>query len=106
VSRVHCAECEQYLGQLAPSAVGMKGHALVWHIEPGWTWRLGVLVREDYTYQAERRFLHEMTGRERAAEGIKAGRECDLPLRVRCPKCRTTRWITRDLIFQRRRRAS
>lgn len=101
--RILCAgaDCGELLGEIGPTATALQGPRLVWRIRPGWTWRDGALTFDDHTFRSERQLLHETTGRQRLAVGLALGRECELPLRVRCPKCHRVRWVTPDLVFRR-----
>lgn len=96
--KVYC-QCEQLLGEVGPSQVGMKDGRLVWRIRPGWSWRDGALVYQDETFRMERMLAHEVR-MESGLSGTALARECDLPLRVQCPKCHLMRWITQDLAFR------
>lgn len=100
---VFCAgsDCGDLLGAIGPSSISDKAGRPVWRIQPGWSWVDGALTFNDFTYRSERQLLHEMTGRQRMVVGAALARECDLPLRVRCPKCHRTRWVTPDLVFRR-----
>jgi hypothetical protein len=100
---IHCANCSQRLGQVGPS-IRSGNRRPVWKIEPGWTWSdthlgRGTLERRDESYRAERRLYHEITGGLRP-EGLGMLRECDLPICVRCPKCRRLKWIAPDVAFR------
>jgi hypothetical protein len=97
---VHCS-CGERLGRVGPSARSGNPRP-VWHIEPGWSWSdahlgRGTLERRDDARLAERRLLHELTGRQRVPQGMALRRECDLPLVVRCPSCRRIRWVSPEV---------
>lgn len=100
--RIFCAgsDCGDPLGEIVPTMTALSGPRLVWRIEPGWTWRDGALAFDDFTCRQERQLLHETTGRDRMVVGAALARECDLPLRVRCPKCHRVRWVTPDLVLR------
>ena len=96
-----CRHCEETLGVIRRTAVGLKDYRWIWVIQPGWTWRDGALVRADDTFRQERQLLHETLGRSRPIEGMGLGRECDLPVRVQCPKCHRVRIVTPELVLRR-----
>jgi hypothetical protein len=100
--RVHCAgsDCAELLGEIGSSLTALQGPRLVWRIQPGWAWTDGCLTFNDFTLRQERHLLHETTGRERMIVGAALARECDLPLRVRCPACHRVRWVTPDLVLR------
>ncbi len=100
---VFCAgsDCGHLLGEIGPSLVNLQGPRLVWRIQPGWGWHDGALTFNDFNLQQERRLLHETTGRQRLAVGLALARECDLPLRVRCPQCHRVRFVTPELLIRR-----
>jgi hypothetical protein len=92
-----CGRCGDRIGQVGPSAVTGNPRP-VWKIEKGWDWDdthlgRGTLEYRDETYRRIRQLSHEVTGRQRPPEGFLVGREVDLPVVVRCPKCRTIRWV-------------
>ncbi len=98
---VHCGGCGGRLGQVGPS-VRSGNPKPVWSIEPGWGWSdthlgRGMLERSDELLRMERRLSHEVTGNPRPAEGGQLRRECDLPVVVRCPRCRKIRWVGPDV---------
>lgn len=97
------ADCGQPLGVVGLSATSLQGPKLVWRIQPGWGWRDGALDFNDHTLRMERQLLHETTGRQRRIEGMGMGRECDLPVRVRCPRCHRVRIVTPEMVLLRRR---
>lgn len=102
---VICAttHCDQVIGEVGISA--RSGNLQpVWRIQPGWTWIKGILTYCDESYRQERGLVYEMTGREFiqrgmrfAPSGIGVLREVDLPICVRCPKCRRPRWVSGSL---------
>lgn len=100
---VLCAgsDCRQELGTVGISATALQGPKPVWRIQPGWGWHDGALDFRDDTLRSERRLLHEMVGRERLVVGMALGRECDLPIRVRCPRCHRVRIVTPEMILLR-----
>lgn len=97
-------QCGEYLGTVALSGLQRRPHP-VWRIEPGWRFsdtghlHLGVLERQDMTFASERQLYERLTGRPRAMQGVGVVREVDLPVVVRCPKCRRTRWVAPDAVF-------
>jgi len=113
--RILCggAQCGEYLGDVGPSVVGMRGGVLVWRIAPGWRWvfptrgeplRSGILERVDEERRAERQLMHEVFGgrpdvRSALAKGSGVGvaREANLPIVVRCPKCHRLRYVPADV---------
>jgi hypothetical protein len=108
VTPVYCREDEQLLGWVGPSAVGMRGHRLVWHVPRGWRWHPldRILTRDDYTYRMEAMLAHELKVTDRT-EGARLSREVDLDgagLRVRCPKCRKVRIFNADNALRAARR--
>lgn len=95
---VLCAttHCGKPLGEVGISI--LSGHPKpVWRIQPGWTWRKGILERVDETLRQERAVAYEATGAERLIPGMGIAREADLPLCVRCPHCHRPRWVSGDL---------
>lgn len=95
---IHCG-CGERLGQIGPSTRSGNPRP-VWRIEPGWGWSdmhlgRGILERRDETFRAERRLYSQIAG-GRIPEGIAVLRECDLPIVVRCPRCRKPRWVAPD----------
>lgn len=100
---VLCAgsDCRQELGVVAPSATALQGPKLVWRIRPGWGWRDGALDYSDADCRMERQLLHETTGRQRMSVGLALSRECDLPVRVRCPRCHRVRIVTPEMLLRR-----
>lgn len=95
------ATCRAPIGEVGRSMLEAKRGQVVWHIQPGWAFRQGTLQQDDFTYRMERQLLHEATGNQRLIEGLGLSRECDLPIRVRCPKCRRVQLVTRDVVFRR-----
>lgn len=85
-----CRHCEETLGMIRRTEIGLKDYRWAWAIQPGWNWRDGALDRADETFRHERQLLHETLGRQRPIERVNIGREVDLPVRVRCPKCHRT----------------
>lgn len=101
---IYCRECEFLLGSVGPSAVGMKGHRMVWHIRPGWRWHPldRVLTYDDETHRMERQLAHELQ-LPGTARGAATAREVDLTgagLRVRCPKCHKVRLFNADNVLR------
>ena len=117
--RILCggAQCGEYLGDVGPSVVGMKTGP-VWYIRPGWCWvfppgtrgqPLGraILERRDDTGRAERELIHARYGltvpagaRLQLDQRVSVGREVDLPVVVRCPRCHRLRYVTPEAVLR------
>lgn len=103
------AQCGELLGRAGPSLLEKKRGIPVWHIQPGWTFinkpfgseRSGILERVDQDFRSERQLLHETLGRQRPIEGMGLARECDLPVNVRCPKCRRVQFVVANQVRHR-----
>lgn len=94
-------QCGERLGVIALSLLSGNPRP-VWRIEPGWRFsdtshlHLGTLERTDYTFAAERQLYQQITNRQRPTQGLGVAREVNLPVCVRCPKCRRVRWVAPD----------
>jgi len=101
--RCSTTHCGHLLGEVGISEVLSKPRP-VWRIQPGWTWRNGILERIDETARQERSLAYEVTGREFipaggrfTPAGLNLTREAELPIAVRCPQCHRPRWVDADL---------
>lgn len=115
--RILCggAQCGEYLGDVGPSGVQMNPRP-VWRIRPGWRWVFppgargqplasAILERADEAGRSERQLIHEVYGVTAAvqsaltkAAGVGVAREANLPIVVRCPKCRRLRYVPADVV--------
>ena len=83
----------------------------VWRIEPGWIFVQGILTRVDSEFRQEARLAHEVfsvlrvidaQGRKGPPRGGHVGRECDLPVVVRCSSCHSLRYVLPSVVLQAR----
>lgn len=102
-------QCGELLGHAGPSGLEGRRGRQVWHIEPGWLFvgkpfgaeRAGILERLDHEFRSERRLLYEVLGRERPIQGVAQGREAELPIHIRCPKCHCVQLVVARQIARR-----
>lgn len=102
-------QCGEYLGDVGPSGALLNPRP-VWRIRPGWRWVFppgvrgqplasAILERADDTQRSERQLVHEIYGVQRIAdERVGVAREANLPIVVRCPRCRRLRYVPADVV--------
>ncbi len=100
--RIFCGvtQCGEYLGEVGASAAQMNPSP-VWRIQPGWRFGAqGILERNDIEYRQERRLMQETFGRPDESQRVSIGREVNLPIVVRCPKCHNNRLVLPEVAFR------